>query len=103
MPTSKETRVRDDGFSEIITGILPASGLSPLPALRLVLRVFASSMISRRSSAETAERSRKCFADAINVILVVNLETLVKFQERTSFIAWRRLRRPFRGGQGLHG
>ena len=34
MPTSKDTRVRVDGFSKIIASVLPASGLaSPLGGL----------------------------------------------------------------------
>jgi hypothetical protein len=32
MPTSKDTRVRVDGFSKIMASALPASGLSAVPA-----------------------------------------------------------------------
>src|SRR5690606_18662943 len=59
MPTSKETRVRVDGFSKIIASTLPSSGRSLAPALRRVLRARASSSIARSSAEESADRSVK--------------------------------------------
>lgn len=38
MPTSKETRVRVEGFSKIIASILPASGFSAVPAFNALFR-----------------------------------------------------------------
>src|SRR5690606_5726356 len=60
MPTSKDTRVRVEGFSKIIASTLPANGFSIAPAFRRALRALASSIIARSSEAGTAERSIKC-------------------------------------------
>src|SRR5690606_22366606 len=79
MPTSKDTRVRVEGFSKIMASILPASGLSAVPALVACFRTFASSRMVRRSPAETAERSRKCFADAMSSTRAAAPNSLCRF------------------------
>src|SRR3546814_179356 len=58
--TSKETRVRVDGFSKIIASVLPASGLaSPSLASPRFMRTAVSSM-TRSSALSKPSRSRKC-------------------------------------------
>ena len=47
MPTSKETRVRVDGFSKIMASVLPASGLSR-PAALLVGDAALQDVAQRR-------------------------------------------------------
>src|SRR3954465_15155187 len=60
MPTSKETRVRVDGFEKISAQVWPTSGCGPMWA-----RFFFSSVVARRtariSSRENCSMLRRCF------------------------------------------
>ena len=45
MPTSKDTRVRVEGFSKIMASVLPASGFSWPPLTRAALNALPRSRI----------------------------------------------------------
>ncbi len=63
MPTSKDTRVRVEGWSKIIASVRPASGFASDALPSLARRRFIAmepSTMPRSSAAGTASRSRKC-------------------------------------------